>query len=297
MIAALIGFAAIANAIVVNKLILQELPLFFYVGLRALLAGSILYLYARRATHRFSREYLKVDLRALLFVAVLTTLLPALLKAFAIKYMFASKAALIGSLDPFVTAIYAYTLFGDRLNKGKILGIIVAFSGALGLCFATAPGEQSLHAFLCFSLPELAAFASVALSRLGWLAAQRLLKKERYSPIELNAITMICSGLLGLGMAAFLEDGKSYAALCSLPLLAKITYSVLVGNVFGYTAYGYVLKRYSANFASLIGFSTPIFVTIFGWMLLGEAVSGAVALAGAVIFTGVFLFYREELKA
>ena len=98
-------------------------------------------------------------------------------------------------------------------------------------------------------------------------------------------------------------DNESFYAFVAYPLdlfeegsIVNVLTS-LVGNVFGYTAYGYVLKRYSANFASLIGFSTPIFVTIFGWMLLGEAVSGAVALAGAVIFTGVFLFYREELKA
>ncbi len=296
MLDALIGFAAIANAIVVNKIILKELPLFFYVGLRAFLAGVILFFYARRATHRFSREYLKVDLRALFFVAILTTLLPALLKAFAIKYMLASKAALIGSLDPFVTAIYAYTVFNERLNKRKLLGIAIAFIGALGLCFATTTGEQSWHAFLCFSFPELAAFASVALSRLGWLTAQRLLKKERYSPIELNAITMMFSGLLGLVVAAFLEDGSSYASLCSLPLLTKIVYSVLVGNVFGFTTYGYVLKRYSANFASLIGFSTPVFVTFFGWLLLGEVISFQIAIAAGIIFIGVGLFYREDLN-
>ncbi len=296
ILSAFIGFAAIASAIVVNKMILQQLPLVFYVGLRSLLAGAILYLYARRATHRFSREYLRVDLRSLLFVAVLTTLVPSLLKAYAIKYMFASKAALIGSLDPFMTAFYAYVLFHERLTKRKLLGILIAFAGAMALCLSASPVEPSLHAFLCFSLPELAAFGAVALSRLGWLVAQRLLKQERYSPIELNAVTMMFSGLMGLTIAAFLEDGISYTALAHPALLGLIAYSVLVGNVFGFTSYGYALKRYSASFASLLGFSTPVFITIFSWLLLSERLTLPVALSGCIIFAGVYVFYREELR-
>ncbi len=294
--AAILGFAAIASAIVVNKMVLQELPLVFYVGFRSFLAGSILYLYARRATHRFSREYLRVDLRALVFVAFLTTLIPTLLKAFAIKYMLVTKAALIGSLDPFMTALYAYVLFNEKLTRRKILGVLIAFAGALGLCLSSSPIEHSLHVFLCFSLPELAAFGAVALGRLGWLVAQRLLKQERYSPVELNAVTMILSGLMGLTIAAFLEDGVSYAALAHPGLWGLIAYSVLIGNVFGFTSYGYALKRYSANFASLLGFSTPIFITIFGWLLLSERLTLPVALSGFVIFTGVYLFYREEIR-
>jgi len=296
MIAALIGFAAIANAIVVNKMILRELPLIFFVGLRAFLAGSILFLYARRVTHRFSREYLRVDIGSLLIVAVLTTLVPALLKAYAMKNMLVSKAALIGSIDPFVTALVAYLWFDERLTRRKWMGVFLVFLGVLSSCFYHSGIEQSLHAFLFFSLPELAAFGSVALGRLGWMSAQRLLKQERYSPIELNAVTMIISGLIGLTVAAFLEDGHSYQALTSWPLWGKIGYSVLVGNIFGFTTYGYALKRYSANFATLLGFSTPIFVTIFGWLLLSEAVPATIAVSGILISLGVLIFYREELR-
>lgn len=292
-----ISFAAIASAIVVNKMVLQQLPLIFYVGFRTLLAGLVLLAISHwRSRARLHHSYLRADLVPLLTVAVLTTLVPALLKAYGIKYLVVGKAALIGSLDPFVTALYAYLLFSERLTLRKWLGIGIAFIGTLGLCFTTSVTEQTLHAFWFFSWPELAAFGAVVLGRYGWLMAQKLLKAERYSPFELNGITMVVSGILGL-VGSLLVDGWAFDRLAAPSTLwALIAYSVLVGNVFGFTAYGFVLKRHSANFAALAGFSTPVFITLFGWLILSEQITASLVLAGAVIFAGVYLFYREEVR-
>ena len=294
MLLPLISFAAIASAIVVNKMVLQHLPLIFYVGLRTLISGCVLFLFARRRSHRFNVRYLRTDWVALVTVALMTTLVPALLKAYGIKYLLTSKAAFIGSLDPFVTALYAYLLLGERLNKSKLLGIAIAFSGALFLCFSTSPVEQTLPAFLIFSLPELAAFGAVALGRYGWIVAQQLLKRDRYTPMELNGVTMIISGACGLMLSSLVEGSLSIAPLMTPVIALRVLYSIVVGNVFGFTAYALVLKRHTANFASIAGFSTPIFITVFGWLLLGERVTLPVMVAGMIIFAGVYLFYREE---
>ncbi len=292
----LVGFAALASAIITNKVILQHLPLVFFVGFRMLCGGLILLaLTYRSSSHRLRFAYLKQDFLPLLGAIIFTNFVPALLKAYGLKNLMVSKAAFIGSLDPFVTALYAYVLLNERLNTRKIIGIGIAFTGALFLCFSHVGIEQTLPSFLIFSLPELAAFGHVALSRYGWTLAQVLLKKDRYSPFELLSITMIGAGVMGLA-TSMAVDSITDIAMPPLWLVGLVAYTVLIGNVIGYTMYASFLKKHSAGLVSLAGFSIPIFVTFFGWVFLGETLSTNVIIAAAIMFIGVFIFYQNEVK-
>ena len=115
-----IGFAFMASATVANKYALSVLSLLLMVGLRMLCAGIILFCYYYRKTHRLKFSYFKHDLLILIGISLLTMLIPALFKAYALKNMLTSKAALIASLDPFVTALYAYFFWSEHLTKRKL---------------------------------------------------------------------------------------------------------------------------------------------------------------------------------
>lgn len=119
-----LGFGFMASATVANKYALSVLTPSLMVGLRMLFAGIILTLYYRRKSHRLSFAYFKHDLLILLGISLLTMLVPALFKAYALKNMLSSKAAFLASLDPFVTALYAFFFWGEHLTKKKVIGII-----------------------------------------------------------------------------------------------------------------------------------------------------------------------------
>jgi drug/metabolite transporter (DMT)-like permease len=293
----LVGFAALASAIIANKIILQYLPLAFFVGIRTLTAGGILLALNFCSSPRMRLGHIKKDWLTIMIAALFTTCIPSLLKAYGIKHLLASKAAFIGSLDPFLTALYAYFFFHERLNRRKIIGIGLAFIGALVISFTSSPLEQSLHAFSIFSLPELAAFGSVALSRLGWMFVQRLLKMERYTPLEMNALTMLCSGAILLLFSMATETLTLHTLRAPVSILLLLIFSIIAGNVIGYTMYGAFLKHHSANLVSLTGFSVPVFITIIGWVVLGEALTPGILAGALIIGAGVYVFYKEEVKA
>jgi len=298
MLLQLATFSAFASAIVANRFILQSLPVFFFVGIRMLCGGLILLTLSlgSKSGHSLKFANFKKNWPFLIGAILFTTFIPTLLKAYGLKYLFASKSAFIGSLDPFVTAIYAYFLLSERLNCRKIIGIITAFFGAVFLCFSTSQVEQSLHAFLIFSLPELAALGHVALSRLGWTLIQILLKKGHYKSIEINAITMFISGILGLIISYGYENLSCIVIKSPIKIAALFVYTVLIGNVIGYSMYGNMLKKHSANFVSLCGFMIPILVSLIAWIFLGEGFSINLVISAVIIFAGVFIFYKDEIK-
>ena len=129
-------------------------------------------------------------------ISFLTMLIPALFKAYALKNMLTSKAAFLASLDPFVTALYAYLFWSERLTKKKIIGIIFGFTGTLILLISSSTGENALMAWCIFSYPEIAALLAMAIGRMGWMFVQQLLRRERYTPAEVNGLLMTISGIL-----------------------------------------------------------------------------------------------------
>ena len=319
-----LGFAFLASSTVANKYALSALSLSLMVGLRMLGAGVILLLYYKKKSQHLTFEYIKKDIVILVGISLLTMLVPALFKAYALKNMYASKAAFLASLDPFVTALYAYFFWHERLTKKKIIGIILGFTGTLILIISSSNSEQSLIAWSVFSYPEISALLAMAIGRLGWMFVQQLLRKERYTAIEINGLLMTISGALAF-IVPFLW-ASILAIFNFFPIIAKISpvytfenainifklsltpqtnlhmilfavfYTIVIGNVLGYTMYSNFLKHHSATFVSLAGFSVPLYVYLFSHVLLGEPLSGNFLFASFVTFIGLLIFYQDEIN-
>ena len=313
-----------ASSTVANKYALSVLTPSLMVGLRMLCAGVILTLFYRRKSHRMSFAYFKDDLAVLVGISLLTMLVPALLKAFALKNMLSSKAAFLSSLDPFVTALYAYCFWHEHLTKKKVIGIILGFAGTFILLISSSVGEQSLMAWSVFSYPEIAAIMAMAIGRLGWMFVQQLLRKERYSAPELNGLLMTMSGVMVfvlpfvisaiIAMLALIPFLASFLPLYTfsdaagfmhttitpdtnmMMIIYSILHTIIIGNVIGYTMYAGFLKKHSATFVSLAGFSVPLYVYLFGALLLGEPLSLNFLAASCVTFIGLLIFYQDEIN-
>lgn len=317
-----LGFAFLASATMANKYALYSLTPTFMVALRMLGAGLILFFYYRKSTHRLSFSYFKSDIPLLCGISLLTLFIPSVCKAYALQNMLASKASFFGSLDPFVTSIYAYLFFKERLSFKKILGILLGFSGMLVILVSRAPSsEQALKAFSVFSYPEIAALIAMAVGRLGWMFVQKLIRNERYTGAELNGLLMSLSGVIALvipflGAAASCFIGliapawaPSYqlsdaldvfafnpeSGFSILALFFFIAYTIIVGNVIGYTMYANFLKTHSITFISLAGFSVPMYTYLFD-ALLGNPISPIFLVAAAITFTGLIIFYQDEIN-
>jgi drug/metabolite transporter (DMT)-like permease len=301
MIFLLLGFASFASAIVTNKILLAYFPTIFFVGIR-MISGGILLLGYSWGSPRLTWQHLSQQAKVLLAIPLSTTFIPSLLKAYALKNLPATKATFFGSIDPFIAALFSFIIWHERLNRNQLIGIFCGFIGTGIVLTATqSPLEAStlvsaLPFYFFYSYAELAALLQVILSRYGWMLAQQTLKKEQYTAAELNGLIMLIGGIYSLVSSVFLE---SIFPLC-LPYPSYIAflfaYTVLIGNVFGYTIYTAYLRTYSATLVSLAGCSIPLFVQIFSWITLGETPSLNLWLAFAITFIGIFIFYSNELK-
>ena len=284
-----------------------------FVGIRMLLAGCIL-IPLSLYRYRFNWAYLKEDKAIILGIALFTTFLPSIFKAFALANMPAPDVALIGSLDPFITAFYAYILWGDTLTMPKILGMML---GCLGMTFLAYPKLLSvilavvgittgavgdvacapLAGPLAGSLlPYVAIVASIILSRFGWSLVRLLLKRERYTPPQLNSLIMTISGFIAL-IAAPLVGSVSVSISSPGYFNGLFAFTVIVGNVIGYSLYGYVLKHNNITLVSLCGVVTiPLLVSLYSWLFFGTHLTIEFAAVAFVFFMGIFLFYFDEIR-
>ena len=291
-----LAYFLLASAFSANKVLLGWLPPTFFVGIRMLCAGLIMVAWNYRKSHRLKFDYFKKDLLTICGIALFTTYFPSLLKAYGLQGLPSSKAAMIGSCDPFVTAMYAYVLWKERLSFKQFLGITIGFLGVMLLMTGGSLPEQTLHAWFIFSWPELAALGAVVVGRYGWILVRSLLKKERYKPTEINGLSMVLSGVLALATSFFIDPISSITIPSISHFLFFFAYTIIAGNIFGYGLFAYCLKKYPLTFVSLAGFSIPLFVTLIGWALLGEQLTLLFAASAAIIFFGLLIFQYDKLR-
>lgn len=293
-------FMLLASGFFVNKLLLCTLSPSMLSGLRMLISGLILLVINRKAYREGILQRVAHHWKTFLAITLFSNFIPTLCKAYAIKNMTSSKAAFIGSVDPFVTALCAYVLCAERLTVKKWAGILFGFAGALLLTTLKSPMEDTLRTFMFFSLPEIAALASVAMSRVGWILVQKKLRANIFSPVDINGIVMTGGGLLSfasipLWQALGSTESFNVFAQLDLRLALLLIYTILIGNLVAYTLYAHLLKHNSATLMSLAGFTFPIYVSFLGYVVLGEPVVPKLLISGVLTAVGVAIFYFDDL--
>lgn len=315
MLFSLFVFALMASAISANKILLYTLGPSLLVGIRMFFAGSFLLFFNYLRNKNLGWQKVKEHGLLLTFIALFTTLIPSTLKAYGLKYLVSSKAAFLGALDPFFASIFAYFLFGEKLTLNKFFGVLLGCFGTLILI--SGDKSCSIESLVCFSWPELASLTGVVTSRFGWMIAQKSLKKELFSPTQMNTITMLISALLSPLLAYitgekfwnFFKDaslsGAPFSILYKFPFsniglngsfFFFIFYTIVIGNIVAYNLYAHVLKRHSAVFVALVSFSIPLYVHLFGCLFLSEHFSWNFLLSCFVTFLGLLIFFLDERK-
>jgi drug/metabolite transporter (DMT)-like permease len=294
MIQLILAIGFFASAIPMSKFILTAIPVAWYVALRTLCAGLILLATAFYRKEYFSLSRLKRDIFSIILISFVLTFLPNMFKAYSLKHLTAAKASFFIMLSPFFSALFAFIIFDHRLSLKKFLGILLGCAGFYILMIYDAGIGVWQPEYLYPCIAGLLAIASI---RLGLAMTQHVLKKEDYSPVQLNGLTLFFTGLVSCGLAlrqstfncAFEDVALWQVLLCSL-------YVIIVGTVLWSSFYGHCLKRYTVTLMALLEFSTPIFVSLYGWLLFGEELSINFFIAIALTFLGLYIFYYDELQ-
>lgn len=214
-----------------------------------------------------------------------------------LQYLTSFKTCFIYSLSPFLSVLFSYLLFSEKLSLKQWSGLLVGFIGFLPILLSQSLQEEELGGLLFLSWPELAVIGAVVCSVYGWILLKQLVSEEHdLNPVAVNGISMLIGGGLALFHSAFAENWQPIPTTNIETFIECSLLLVLISNLICYNLYGYLLKRYSATFMSFAGFTTPLFTALFGWLFLGETITWPFYLSLVIVFSGLFIFHQEELK-
>jgi len=289
----IILYALFASSFSMGKILLRYTSPIFLVGIRMLIGGLILLAYqyfSPRQRFYFKMKHVWLFLQIVLFGVYLNYIL----RFWALSSLTSSKTCFIYNLAPFMSAIYSYFFFKEKITDGKLVGLIIGFFGMIPILLTTSSAEQSIGEFSFISLPEFAVIVSVAFHAYSWVVMRKLIKDKNYSPVMVNGLTMTAGGVLAL-ITSFAQ-GNFFPVTNIGPFFGWLAAVILISNIICFNLYGSLLKRYTATFLSFAGFLAPLFAALYGWGFLGEKITWHFYASAVLVFIGLYLFYRDETK-
>jgi drug/metabolite transporter (DMT)-like permease len=261
------------------KVVVEFLPPFFVAGLRCVIAGTILYTWARlRGVAAPNGEELRRGLVAglLLFLGAHGALYTA------VQHVPSGLAAILFSTIPIWVAVFEGMGPAGRMpRRGTILGLALGLGGIVWLNVpsvgsATAPWYSAL---------VLAGAASWA-AGMVWYRGPRRPASEVLS----SALPLLGGGGALLGLSALRGEVAAVAATgMDVTAMWCLAYLVVFGSLVTFSAYSWLLGRVSPTRVASYAYVNPVVALLLGWLLAGETVTPGMAPPVAVILLAVAL--------
>ena len=261
----------------------ETIPPLYTAGLRHLIAGTILLAWclAKRLRPTW------VQVRASIIIAFFFFLIGHGTLHWAERKVPSGLASLLIASEPiWVFLLTAVTARRWRLNAPLLAGILLGFGG-VGLLM----GRSALNSGPGVFVGSLA----VVLGALSWSVGIVYSRRSHLSghPLLLSALSLLAGSvqLLFVGTAVGEYRGFSLAAVTLRSWLA-LGYLIVFGSVVAFTAYNWLLERYSPTLVATHTYVNPIVAVLLGWLFASEAVTLNVLLSTALVIGAVMLVDR-----
>lgn len=203
-----------------------------------------------------------------------------------LRYVSASRASLIINNYPIFTAIGAFIIFKEYLNKYQILGVIISVCGAITVI---SHGEIQ-EIFTHVSMADCILFISVASWTIYALLGKVLLSSK--SPILIVAWSTFF-GTICFGLMSFHE----FSTILELPnaIWIHVFYLGIFGNAIACILFYNGIKQIGATKASVFSSLVPAFTVVLGIIFLNEDISTSMIIGGSMSLCGVYLTNRKSV--
>lgn len=228
---------------------------------------------------------LALTVSGLLNVAAFT-----LCTAFAQLHTTTSRAAVLAYTMPMMSALLAWALLGERIDR-RAAGALVL--GSAGIALLAWPALQGLadgsSSWLGLVMPLLAALAWA----LGTVVAKRWpLRGDRLVNTAWQLLIGAACGALG----AWWIDERLPETIAPAAL-AALTFHVVVATAFAYVLWFVLLERLTATASALTTLMVPVVGVLGAMMLVGERPSAADWIGFALVLSGAALILAPWRRA
>jgi drug/metabolite transporter (DMT)-like permease len=271
------------------RVAIETIPPFLMAGSRFLIAGGILYVWARmRGAPRPSIG----SWRAATILGAFFLLLGNGGVVWAEQKVPSGIAAVLVALLPIWTAIIEWIRPpGKRPTGGVTVGLVTGFAG---VALLLAPGVGS------GAQVDPVGGVVLILASLSWAYAG-IISKELPLPASAtlsSGMQMLAGGglLTALGLVTG-EPGRLDLGAVSFRSAGAFAYLIVFGSLVGFSAFAWLLRVSTPGRVATYAYVNPIVAVFLGWLVLGEPLAGRDIAAAAIIVAGVVLITTARLRS
>ncbi|WP_372017606.1 DMT family transporter [Pseudoxanthomonas sp. 10H] len=214
-------------------------------------------------------------------IGIINSAIPFLLFAWAAQRAPAAIGAICNAMTVLFAALVAFLAFGEKIGLRRAVALVTGFAGVVVLATAKVSG-------LTLGPAVLAGATASLLYGVGLNLVKRYM--VGLPPAASAAVTLGCSALLLLPLAV------THWPTGPVPAVAwasAVGLGVLCTGLAFIYFYG-LIHRIGAARTSTVTYLVPLFGALFAWLLLGEAVTLKMVLAGALILGSVAISQRAR---
>jgi drug/metabolite transporter (DMT)-like permease len=259
-------------------------------GIRNLVAGSIMLMYARLKGLEFPKS--RTDIRRLATVGLLLLCGSMGLVTWAEQWVHSGVASLMVASSPLMMALIETVVLKEHnLGIKGWAGLLIGLGG-VGILVTSASDTGSI---------DVTGSILVILAAFFWAVGSVYSKrfKAAGSIVTHIGIQMLAGGI-GMTTAGLLL-GEASRVRFTVKSMAAMAYLIVFGSILAYSCYMYVLKRWPPARAATYAYINPLVAVTLGFLVLGEPITyhtiiSMVVILGGVIMVQVSHASREKRK-
>lgn len=194
-----------------------------------------------------------------------------------------AASVVLMTTHPIFAALGSYLLMDERLGRGVVIALGVAFLGSAVIALGDA-GEGG-HRLLGDLLALLGGISAAGYFLIGRGLRAKLSLLGYVYPVYGSAAIILLGGLLISGIPAVPQGPETWFWLGLMAVGPQIV---------GHSALNWALRYLSATFVTLATLGEPIGSTLLAWWLLAEQPTLWAVAGGVLILGGIVLASRAE---
>lgn len=207
-------------------------------------------------------------------IAAINSVIPFALFAWGAERAPAGIGAITNAMTVMFTTLVAWLLFGERISARRIVGLTAGFVGVAILASGKTAGAD-------VTLAALAGTAASVCYGFGINLVRRYLTGLPSAAVA--AANLLCGALL---LAPFALDSWPARPIPAASWVSAVLLGVLCTGA-AFVLYYRLIARIGAARASTVTYLIPLFGVIWAWLVLREPLTVTMAVAGALILSGV----------
>ena len=261
----------------------EQMPPLYMVSVRYLIAGTILYSYARLTG---TPAPTRIEWKSAGFVGVLLLTISNGCLSVGLQYIPSGMAALLGGLLPVYLLTLNWFSFGkQRPSNLSLAGLVV---GLIGIYLLIKPDKLQGTGDID---SKLIGVGLVAFGNFSWAIGTLLTPRLTLPSGTISSgIQMIVGGIATLAVSLATEPVTPLSILdAPQKAIGSMIYLIIFGSIIGFSSYSWLARNAQPQLLSTYAFVNPVVEMLMGNMFAGEIVSSQSFVGAIVALVGVVL--------